>query len=108
MYLPELKDSDYTAPDGKTVKLLPPDFLLNPVRSIQPGTELTDLYRILVSGVTGAAMPAWDPQVLPDKSRDMWALAYYVRSLIRMRDTERALAFKAELGTFAPHPRGSQ
>lgn len=108
MYLPELKDSDYTAPDGKAVKLLPPDFLLNPVRSIQPGTELTDLYRILVAGVTGAAMPAWDPQVLPDKSRDMWALAYYVRSLIRMRGTEEALAFKARLASATPHPRGPE
>jgi mono/diheme cytochrome c family protein len=108
MYLPEMKDSDYTAPDGKTVKLLPPDFLLNPVRSIQPGTELTDLYRILVSGVTGAAMPAWDPQVLPDKTRDMWALAYYVRSLIRMRGTEEALAFKARLANSAPRPKGPQ
>jgi mono/diheme cytochrome c family protein len=108
MYLPELKDSDYTAPDGKTVKLLPPDFLLDPVRSIQPGTELTDLYRILVAGVTGAAMPAWDPQVMPDKGRDVWAIAYYVRSLMRMRGTEQALAFKAALAASAPHPKGPQ
>jgi len=109
MYLPEMKPSDYTASDtGKTVQLLPPDFLLNPVRSIQPGTELNDLYRILVSGVTGAAMPAWDPQVLPDKTRDVWALAYYVRSLIRMRGTEQALAFKARLASSAPHPKGPQ
>ncbi|MGZ6132913.1 MAG: c-type cytochrome [Myxococcaceae bacterium] len=108
MFLPELKPSDYTDPEGKTVQLLPPDFLINPVRSIQPGTELNDLYRILVSGVTGAAMPAWDPQVLPDKSRDMWALAYYVRSLIQLRGTERALAFKAELATSSPHPKGPQ
>jgi len=108
MYLPEAKPSDYTAPDGKPVELLPPDFLINPVRTIQPGTELTDLYRILVAGVTGAAMPAWDPQVLPDKTRDMWALAYYVRSLIRMRGTPGALAFKERLAGFAPHPRGPE
>ena len=108
MFLPELKPSDYTAPDGRAVQVLPPDFLLNPVRSIQPGTELTDLYRILVAGVTGAAMPAWDPQVLPDKTRDMWALVYYLRSLIRMRGTEQALAFKAELARSAPHPKGQQ
>ena len=108
MYLPELKPSDYTAPDGKTVQLLPPDFLINPVRSIQPGTELTDLYRILVSGVTGAAMPAWDPQVLPDKTRDVWALAYYVRSLIRMRGTEEGLAFKARLASTPANPKGPE
>ncbi|HUM11225.1 MAG TPA: cytochrome c [Myxococcaceae bacterium] len=108
MFLPEVKPSDYTASDGKTVQLLPPDFLLNPVRSIQPGTELTDLYRILVAGVTGAAMPAWDPQVMPEKERDVWALAYYVRSLMRMRGTEQALAFKVQLATSAPHPRGPE
>ena len=106
MYLPELKASDYTDPGGKTVQLLPPDFLINPVRTIQPGTELTDLYRILVSGVTGAAMPAWDPQVLPDKTRDMWALAYYVRSLVRMRGSDQALAEKARLAGALPHPKG--
>lgn len=108
MFLPEMKPSDYTAPDGKAVQLLPPDFLLNPVRSIQPGTELTDLYRILVAGVTGAAMPAWDPQVMPEKGRDVWAIAYYVHSLMRMRGTEQALTFKAELATSAPHPKGPQ
>jgi len=108
MYLPTLKPSDYTAPDGKTVQLLPPDFLINSVRSIQPGSELTDLYRILVAGVTGAAMPAWDPQVLPDKERDVWALAYYVRSLIRMRGTREGLAFKERLARGAPHPKGPE
>jgi hypothetical protein len=106
MYLPALKPGDYTAPDGKTVQLLPPDFLINPVRSIQPGTELEDLYRILVAGVTGAAMPAWDPQVLPEKEGDVWALAYYVRSLIRMRGTREALTFKERLAGSAPHPKG--
>ena len=28
MFLPELKPSDYTDPEGKTVQLLPPDFLM--------------------------------------------------------------------------------
>ena len=78
------------------------------IRNIQPGTELTDLYRILVSGVTGAAMPAWDPQVLPDKTRDVWALAYYVRSLIRMRGTEEGLAFKARLASTPANPKGPE
>jgi mono/diheme cytochrome c family protein len=96
MFLPEMKQSDYKSGDYQ-VQLLPPDFLINPVRSIQPGTELEDLYRILVAGVTGAAMPAWDPEVLPEKTSDMWALAYYVRSLIRMRGTPEGLALRAKL-----------
>lgn len=101
MFEPEMKQSDYKVGDY-SVQLLPPDFLLNPVRSIQPGTELQDLYRILVAGVTGAAMPAWDPNVLPEKTSDMWAMAYYVRSLIRMRGTPQALAFKAKLNASVP------
>jgi mono/diheme cytochrome c family protein len=101
MFEPEMKQSDYKSGDY-SVQLLPPDFLLNPVRSIQPGTELQDLYRILVAGVTGAAMPAWDPNVLPQKASDMWAMAYYVRSLIRMRGTPEALAFKAKLNASVP------
>jgi hypothetical protein len=84
------------------LQLLPPDFLINPVRSLKPGDELHDLYRTLVAGVTGAAMPAWDPEVLPQKASDMWALTYYVRSPIRMRGTPEALALKAKLNASAP------
>jgi mono/diheme cytochrome c family protein len=97
MFLPELKPSDYKTAQGQPVQVLPPDFLLNPVRSIQPGTELTDLYRIMVAGVTGAAMPAWDPAVMPNQGADMWALAYYVRSLLRIANTPAADALRAQL-----------
>jgi mono/diheme cytochrome c family protein len=92
-----LKPTDYRSAEGHPVLALPPDFLFNELRSVQPGTELTDLYRLLVSGVTGAAMPAWDPEVLPEKTSDVWALAYYVRSLARLRGTQGALAMKARL-----------
>ena len=92
---PELKTTDYQAAGGYKVKVLPPDFLFNPLRSVQPGTELQDVYRLLVAGVTGAAMPAWDPEVLPEKTADVWALAYYVRSLAALRGTPAALAMKA-------------
>jgi mono/diheme cytochrome c family protein len=90
----ELKNSDYKTPEGYQVKVLPPDFLYNPLRSVQPGTELPDLYRLIVGGVTGAAMPAWDPEVLPEKTSDVWALAYYVRSLSKLRGTQEAVAMK--------------
>lgn len=96
MYQPELKDSDYLAGTYQ-VKLLPPDFLLNPVRSPRDESQLADLYRLLVAGVTGAAMPAWDPSVLPEKTSDVWALAYYVRSLMRLRGTTAGLALRARL-----------
>jgi mono/diheme cytochrome c family protein len=96
MYQPELKDSDYLAGDYR-VKLLPPDFLVNQVRSPRDDSQLADLYRLLVAGVTGAAMPAWDPNVLPEKTSDVWALAYYVRSLVRLRGTTAGLALRARL-----------
>jgi mono/diheme cytochrome c family protein len=102
MYQPELKDSDYTAGTYQ-VKLLPPDFLVNQIRSPRDESQLADLYRLLVAGVTGAAMPAWDPNVLPEKTSDVWALAYYVRSLVRLRGTTAGLALRARLDA-APQP----
>ena len=107
MYQPELKESDYAVGDVK-MQLLPPDFLVNQVRSPRPESQREDLYRLLVAGVTGAAMPAWDPSVLPEKTSDMWALAYYVDSLIRLRGTTAGLALRAKLNAAEPRtaPKG--
>ena len=103
MYQPELKDSDYG------VKVLPPDFLFNELRSIHRGTdtELADVYRILVAGVTGAAMPSWNADALPNKTDDLWALAYYVKSLTDLRNTPGSWALRQQLATqaaFVPPP----
>jgi mono/diheme cytochrome c family protein len=99
MYQPEIKDSEYG------VKILPPDFLFNELRSINKGTEVHDLYRILVAGVTGAAMPAWNPVALPEHERDVYALAYYVRSLVEMKGTAQATALRDQLANQPPfHP----
>ncbi|HZR09705.1 MAG TPA: c-type cytochrome [Myxococcales bacterium] len=101
MYQPELKDSEYG------VKVLPPDFLFNELRSIQPGSELHDLYRILVAGVTGAAMPAWNPVTLPNKEADIYALAWYIRSLVELKGTEAAYELRQRLAhepPFQPPP----
>ena len=105
MYLPEIKDSEYG------VKVLPPDFLFNELRSVNPGTELPDLYRILVAGVTGAAMPAWNPLTMPNKEADIWALAYYVRSLTELKGTRGADALRLKLASqapFTPPPEAAQ
>jgi hypothetical protein len=96
MYLPDLKDSEYG------VKILPPDFLFNELRSINPDSELQDLYRILVAGVTGAAMPAWNPVSLPNKETDVWALVYYVRSLNRLKGSPGAEELRRKLASQAP------
>jgi mono/diheme cytochrome c family protein len=102
-YQPRLLESDYAVGDLK-VQILAPDFLVNALRSPRPGSELADLYRVLVAGVTGAAMPAWDPSLLPEKTDDVWALAYYVRSLARLRGTTAGLALRARLN--AAHAPG--
>ena len=57
---------------------LPPDLRCDPLRTIFPGSELVDLYRIVASGIGGAGMPTWKG-ALPEA--DLWAIAYYVRSL---------------------------
>ncbi len=60
------------------VKVLPPDFTRDPLRTIYRGSELADLYRIIAAGISGSNMPTWKG-ALPDD--DIWALAYYVHSL---------------------------
>jgi mono/diheme cytochrome c family protein len=90
IYTPELKDSDYG------VKIYPPDFTFHRIRS---GTDLADLYRTIAAGIGGTAMPTWEGS-LPDEQ--LWALAYYVRSLARLRGTSEALQLKAMLRNQPP------
>ncbi len=70
------------------VRLLPPDFTFNQVRSIHPGSEITDLFRLISFGVY-PIMPAWKGS-LDDK--DIWAIAYYVKSLMDLRTNPVAAA----------------
>jgi mono/diheme cytochrome c family protein len=77
-YHSEMKDSDYG------VKIMPPDFTRDHVRS---GETLPDIYRTIASGIGGTAMPTWKG-ALPDE--DIWAMAYYVRSLIDIKGTREA------------------
>jgi mono/diheme cytochrome c family protein len=77
-YHSEQKDSDYG------YSLMPPDFTRDHVRS---GEALTDIYRTIASGIGGTAMPTWKG-ALPDE--DIWAMAYYVRSLIDIKGTREA------------------
>lgn len=65
------------------VKYLPPDFTWHELRSIN---NVEDIYKRLVAGVNGAAMPAWRG-VLSDK--EMWATAYYVHSLMQLKGSEK-------------------
>lgn len=70
----------------------PPDFLRDFVRG---GSRVEDLYRSVAAGITGTAMPTWVDSMDYSSSKpghpalvqrsDMWAIAYYVQSLIEQR-----------------------
>lgn len=72
--------------------IFPPDFKRDYVRA---GMSVKDLYRSIAAGITGTAMPTWvdamhmaaanesDGPVI--QSEDLWAIAYYVKSLIEQR-----------------------
>lgn len=81
MYYPAGK---YSEAYGNT--LLPPDFTRHEVRA---GTTLDDLFRTIASGIGGTAMPMWK-DAIPDD--DIWAIAYFVRSLVEIRDTPESHA----------------
>lgn len=91
-FQPETKESQYEA-DGKKMAIMPPDFLFNDARS---GRDVRDLYRIISSGIPGTAMPTWYG-ALP--APDVWAMAYYVRSLLEMRGTMQASALRQILAS---------
>ncbi|MCM3877944.1 MAG: c-type cytochrome [Thermoanaerobaculia bacterium] len=84
-YYAEMKDSDYG------YKLMPPDFTRDHVRA---GETLEDIYRTIASGIGGTAMPTWKG-ALPDD--DIWAMAYYTRSLIEIKGSPAADARREKL-----------
>jgi mono/diheme cytochrome c family protein len=106
MYQSQLKDSEYCLEwkpgwkkldereCAKVVKILPPNFTRDKLRTIHPGTELTDLYRTIASGIGGANMPTWKGALKED---ELWGLAYYVRSLTEKRDTPEAAKLSGSL-----------
>lgn len=75
----------------------PPDFTSDDLRSIRAGREMDDTYRVIAAGV-GGVMPAWVDALSREQ---VWALAWYVRSLADLRRPERAgdrTALRRKLG----------
>ncbi len=75
LYQVKLQDSDYG------YKALPPDFTWHPVRSAY---KVDELYLRIGSGINGSGMPAWKGVLEDDQ---LWAVSYYVKSLIDIRNT---------------------
>jgi len=78
---------------GHLVKILPPDFTFNTMRS---GATVEDVALTIAAGIGGAGMPQWKGGIPDDQ---IWALGHYIRDLVdRFKDkpAERA-AFMAGL-----------
>ncbi len=106
MYHSQIKDSEYCLEwkpgwkkledreCAKVVKILPPDFTREALRTVHPGKELDDLYLTIAAGIGGANMPTWKG-ALPEN--ELWGLAYYVRSLVALRGTPEAMKLSGTL-----------
>lgn len=94
--------------NGRGEMVYPPDFLRDFVRA---GSHAEDIYRAVAAGITGTAMPTWvDSMDVPGASpgappvverADLWALSYYVRSLVLKRPAK----FRESQIDVRPRPR---
>lgn len=90
-FRPDLFESE-GKPNDEGEIIYPPDFRRDFVRA---GSQVEDLYRSIAAGITGTAMPTWvdsmvshktaDPDSIVTNTDDLWAIAYYVQSLILQR-----------------------
>jgi mono/diheme cytochrome c family protein len=112
MYRTSLRETEYALEmneKGESTKVhqqLPPDFLYHKVKTAYPvgstvdGKVYTaemqreDLYRTMGAGVNGAAMPTWKGN-LPEEN--LWALTYYIQSLVELRGKPEAFALREKL-----------
>ncbi len=74
LYTVKVQDSEYG------YATLPPEFTWNTVRSAQ---TVEEIYMRLLAGVGGTTMPSWKDTITDEQ---IWAVAYYVRSLMDMKD----------------------
>ena len=77
-------------------ELRAPDFL---TATLKNGTAPEDLYRVIVSGVGGTAMPTWRG-ALPEEQ--LWALVHFVKSIADKRGTADGAALQHKLAAQPP------
>ncbi|GEM_PF-380469 len=88
-FRPGLNQSERTVSTEGEVAY-PPDFKRAFLRA---GTTVDDLYRSIAAGITGTAMPTWVDTMdikaahggVLVQPADLWAIAYYVQSLVQQR-----------------------
>jgi mono/diheme cytochrome c family protein len=61
--------------DAWGATIVPTEFT---AQRLKNGSAVVDLYRTIATGIGGTAMPTWKDAL---EERDLWALAYYVKSL---------------------------
>ncbi|MBT7608607.1 MAG: c-type cytochrome [Bacteriovoracaceae bacterium] len=84
-YKIKLQESEYGS------LTIPPDFTWNTVRS---AVTVEELFVRISAGVGGTAMPGWQETI---SDEEIWAVSYYVKSLMDLKDTPARAAFIREL-----------
>jgi len=78
----------------------PPDYTWNPLRTLSGSKDTKrDLYRIIGAGVNGTAMARWKGTL---EEEELWAVAYYVDSLVAKRGTPAAAKLRERLANQKP------
>lgn len=85
-------------PDQWGQTILPPNFPTDRLKSVR---DVRDLYRVILAGVGGTAMPSWASALDAEQS---WAITLYIDSIRRDGELHRELAEK----TRAPSEPGGQ
>lgn len=85
MYKVKIQGTDYD------YQAVPPDFTWNKVRS---ANTVEELYVRIAAGVGGTTMPSWKDTITDE---EIWAVAYYVRDLMDMKDTARRKSLMSSL-----------
>jgi mono/diheme cytochrome c family protein len=73
---PKATTSSKYAVMGHLVKILPPDFTFNTMRS---GVTVEDVALTVAAGIGGAGMPTWKGGITDE---EIWAVGHYIRHLV--------------------------
>ncbi|MBS2029163.1 MAG: c-type cytochrome [Deltaproteobacteria bacterium] len=95
LYAPSPTDSIELSLDKEhPLRLMPPDFLHQDLKSVRASSERADLYRVISLGIPGAGMPPWRDTLSEEQ---IWALAHYVASLQALRGQPGAAALEERI-----------
>ena len=73
---------------------VPPDFTFHPIRSVR-GTNIEEIYLRVSAGVGGTAMVSWKDTIT---DKEIWAVSYYIQSLMKMKDNPKRKKLIKKLG----------